>query len=125
MLRALRRVLRPGGRLAFSTIEAAPGLTRTERRKLEPAAPRAIGSRWPYAEMLRRAGYVDIGERDVTAEYLDTVRGWIAATEPVRDLAAEVDGAAAVEERLALWHDAAEMIGRGWLRRSIYWAASP
>lgn len=75
--------------------------------------------------MLRRAGYADIGQRDATPEYLHTVRAWLAATEPVRELVAAVDGPEQVDERLDTWRGAMEMINRGWLRRSIYWASSP
>jgi hypothetical protein len=125
VLRALHRILTPGGRLAFTTIERSPGLARAQRRALAPSAPRAVASRFPYSEMLHRAGFVDVGQRDATDEYLVTIRRWIAATEPVRDLVAAVDGAEQVAERLQAWRDAVEMVSRGWLRRTLYWAAAP
>lgn len=125
MLRALRRVLRPGGHIAFTTIERAAGLSRAQRRRLADPAPRAVGARRPYPDLLASAGFVDIGRRDVTREFLETNDAWFTVTEPVRDRVAEVDGEEAVADRLQKWGEASEVIALGWLRRGMYWGRRP
>ena len=125
MLRALRRVLRSGGRLALTTIELAEGLSPSERRRAARAGPRAISARRPYLQLLSAAGFDDAGMRDVTEEYLETLRNWIRATEPVCDLVAAVDGEAAITDRLQGWREDADVVARGWMKRRIYWATRP
>ena len=122
MLRALHRTLKPDGRLAFTTIELTPGLSPRERRLARVAAPRAVGSRRPYPALLASAGFVDIGTRDATAEYLQTSRLWLQTTEPLRDEVAEVDGHQTVADRLQSWRDDIEAIENGWVTRALYWA---
>lgn len=122
MLRACKRILRPGGRIALTTIEWAPGLTPAQRRASRDAAPRAVGSRRPYADLLAAAGFVDVGARDVTGEFLATTRAWLTTSEPVRDRLAETDGETVVEERLQGWRDNLGAIQQGHLKRTIYWA---
>lgn len=121
MLRACKRALRPGGSIAFTTIEWAPGLTRAEKRASAEAGPRAIGSRRPYADLLASAGFVDIGSREATGEYRATMSAWLAESEPVRERLYAADGEQAVEERLQIWRDALAALDRGHLRRTLYW----
>ena len=80
MLRASRRVLRPGGRLAFHTIELPPGLSASKRRRAISIGPPAVTVRTTYSGLLRSAGFVDVDAVDLTAEYLATQRRWLAAT---------------------------------------------
>lgn len=121
MLRACIRVLRPGGVLALTTIELGLDLTRAQRRRVAPSAPRAVGSRRPYADLMATAGFADVGQRDVTEEYLATTRSWLEHSQPNRERLYEVDGREAVDERLQGWRDAAAAVERGYLRRTIYW----
>lgn len=125
MLRAARRVLEPGGRIAFHTIELAPDARPADPEEIDRSAPRAVGSRRPYRELLTAAGLAVVGSRDVTEEYLRTLRAWLAHSEPVFDLLAEVDGEEAVAERIGKWRRAAAAVEAGWLRRSLYWATRP
>lgn len=125
MLRALRRTLRPGGRLAFTTIELRPGLSARERRMAKVAAPRAVGSRRPYPDLLASAGFVDVALRDATAEYLLTSRLWLETSEPLRDEVAAIDGPQEVADRLQSWRDDVDAIERGWVTRALYWARRP
>ena len=80
MLRASRRVLRPGGRLAFHTIELPPGLSGPSRRRATSIGPPAVAVRTSYSSILRSAGFTEIDAVDLTAEYLATQRRWLAAT---------------------------------------------
>jgi len=79
VLRACKDLLRPGGRMAFYTIFAPSGLRSEAYDAGRSIAP--WGSVYPrdYREMLRAAAFVDIEEVDSTAEYLHTLRAWIAA----------------------------------------------
>jgi hypothetical protein len=115
-------VLRRGGRIALTAIERKPGLSRAVRRRIVEAEPRAVGTRKPYPDLLADAGFGDVGQRDATAEYLETSRRWLAATEPVRDEVAAVDGEAAVAQKLLDWRQSIQAIEAGWLYRRIYWA---
>ena len=117
--------MRPGGRIALTTIEWAPGLTRAEKRVSAEAAPRAVGSRRPYPDLMASAGFVDIGFRDATDEYRATTLAWLTESEPVRDHLCLVEDEQAVEERLQGWRDDLAALDRGHLRRTLYWGARP
>lgn len=118
----MRRALVPGGRIAFTTIEFAPDLSAADRRLLAGVAPRATASRSPYARMLASAGFVDVGFRDVSQEYLETTLAWVRETVPRLDRVGEVDGHEAAADRVASWAAAADAIEAGLLRRGLYWA---
>jgi cyclopropane fatty-acyl-phospholipid synthase-like methyltransferase len=78
VLRACRRLLRPGGRLAFFTIEVTPGLPPDlHRRALAAGPPTPAGP--DIAGLLQRARFVDVVAEDRTQDYLDTARAWLAA----------------------------------------------
>ena len=123
MLRASRRLLRPGGRLAFFTITVTPGLSRADHRKAVAAGPPAITGP-PTTELLTRAGFVDVHEADVTAGYLDTTRAWRAARIRHRDELRPVDPAV-YDDRLARGEGAIAAIEAGMLRRTFCVARRP
>lgn len=77
MLRALRRLLRRGGRTAFTTIGVAPGLAPAARRRAHRRGPRAVASRSEPGRLMVSAGFVGVEVDDVTAAFVDTTRAWI------------------------------------------------
>lgn len=115
------RVLRPGGALAFTTIELAPDLTPLQRERAEVAAPPAAASDRGYLELLDAAGFVEIGSRDVSGEFRMTAQAWLDHSEPVRDRLEEVEGAAEVAEKLHGWREKIEAVEEGLVRRTLYW----
>lgn len=121
----MRRALRPGGRIAFFTIEFPRALAPAGRDALREVTPRATWARSPYDRMLAAAGYVDIGERDVSAEYAATASAWVRETLPHLREIGEIDGHEATAERVASWKAAAEAVTRGELSRTLYWARRP
>lgn len=123
MLRASRRLLRAGGRLAFFTIQVAPGLATADHRRAVIAGPPSVAGK-DGAELLEQAGFVEVFEEDVTAAYLDTARAWRAARLEHRDELRPLDPQA-YDERLVHGTEAIEAIERGWLRRTLLVATSP
>ena len=81
MLRECKRVLRPGSRIVFHTIQPTPGLSPLHRRRANRSGPPATGVRTSYQSLLSTAGFVDVEARDDTEEYRATQLRWIAATE--------------------------------------------
>jgi hypothetical protein len=77
VLRACRRLLRPGGRIAYFTIFTTPGLSKRAHRRAVRLGPRAVASRREQAELLQAAGLVEVVETDVTADFLETARRWV------------------------------------------------
>ena len=79
VLRACRRVLQPGGRLAFLTIQPAAGLSPRQRRRANEIGPPHVAVRTSYQSLLRSAGFVDVEAADVTSAYRATQVAWIRA----------------------------------------------
>ena len=77
MLRALAKLLRPGGRIAFTTIHVPPDLTPAAKRRAHHAGPRAVASRSSQAQLLEAAGFTEIDERDVTGAFIGAQRAWL------------------------------------------------
>lgn len=122
MLRACRQVLRPGGRLAFLTIQPTPGLESSRRRRAHHLGPSAVALPTSYQSLLRTAGFSDIAATDLTAEYASTQRRWIAATERNATAIREMVGDDAYEERSESRHQTLQAIGDGLLSRFMYTA---
>jgi 2-polyprenyl-3-methyl-5-hydroxy-6-metoxy-1,4-benzoquinol methylase len=77
VLRACRRLLRPGGRTAYFTIFTTPGLSKRDHRRAVRRGPRAVGSRREQAQLLEAAGFVQVVMTDATSDFLDTARRWL------------------------------------------------
>ena len=120
MLRASRRVLRPGGRAAFHTIEVAPGLSAAKRRRASLIGPPGVAVRTTYPSLLRSAGFIEIDEVDVTTEYLATQRRWLAATLRHEEGLRSVLGDDAVHEGIERRQRTVDAIEEGLLTRTLY-----
>jgi SAM-dependent methyltransferase len=81
VLRACRELLRAGGRLAFTTIYISEGLGPRQHRRAVRAGPPHVVTRRPYPELVAQAGFIEIFDIDVTAEYARTQKTWHDAVE--------------------------------------------
>ena len=118
-------MLRPGGRIAFTTLDLADRLSGADRRKAREAAPRAAALRKPYTALLASAGFDEISQQDLTDEYRATASAWLREWERAADDLAAIEGRDSVEERLAGWRDGIAAIDAGWLHRRMYAARRP
>lgn len=125
VLRACRRLLRPGGRLAYTTIHVAPALGPAAHRRAVRAGPAFVTSRRPYAELTAQAGFVDIAEHDVTDAYAQTQAAWFDATEARTQALSELTSPEAHALAQADRRRSAEAIADGLLRRSLIVARAP
>jgi cyclopropane fatty-acyl-phospholipid synthase-like methyltransferase len=118
VLRASRRLLRPGGRVAFHTISVTPGLSRADHRRAMRAGPPAADDKGG-SELLARAGFIDVREYDVTEQYAATARAWREARLRHRDELRPLDPAA-YDDRIARGAEAIAAVGAGLLRRTLH-----
>ena len=125
MLRALNKLLRPGGRIAFTTIHIAPDLSTADQHRARRAGPRAVASRATQRRLLEAAGFVDIDEIDVTGSFVDTSRAWIDERARHRDELAALDAPGAFDQRQADHRAQLLATEAGLLRRSLLSAAKP
>lgn len=125
MLRASRRLLRPGGRTAFFTIHPTPGLGSRLRRRAHRDGPVAVASHLTGRELLDRAGFVDVEETDCTPEFVAVAQAWVDQCEANRDALAELLGADEVDQRQTERRIQLQAVRDGLLRRSLHVATSP
>jgi hypothetical protein len=123
VLRASKRLLRPGGRLAFLTIQVVPGLSAADHRRAVTAGPPSVAGKDTSA-LLTQAGFSDVWEQDVSAAYFETASAWRSARLRYRDELRPLDPAA-YDERMAHGVEAIDAIQRGWLRRTLHVARRP
>ena len=124
-LRATFRALRSGGRTAFTVIFPAPGLTAGEARRAIEAGPPNCGLRTSYPSLLRSAGFVEIDERDRTADYAATASRKLEVAEQFAGQMIEMLGRQDYDQMHAERRLAVAAIGGGLLRRSLFVARRP
>ncbi len=123
MLRACRRVLRPGGSMAYFNIFVTPDLPERAYRRALRRGPSAVSARQlPQAELLRRAGFLLEDELDVTAEFLETARAWYGGRQQRAAALKEADGEAEFGRRQSDSRLQIEAIEEGLLRRALFLA---
>jgi hypothetical protein len=120
-----QRLLRPGGRMAFTTIAIAEGLNGSIRRRARRSGPRAVASRADQQQLLRSAGYVEIDEVDVTAAFIETMRGWVEQRALHFDEVARLEPPGAFEQRQRGHRAQLAATQAGLLRRLLFTAARP
>jgi hypothetical protein len=125
VLRACARLLRPGGRTAFYTIHPAPGLTPAQRRRASRDGPIAVATPREYDEMLAAAGFVDVVQRDATAEFVTAARAWIDQSDWHRDALVAQSGQEAFDDRQRERRAQLRAVEDGLLRRSLFAATRP
>jgi hypothetical protein len=125
VLRANRRVLRPGGRIAFYTIAVAPALPADDHRRAVLSGPPEVRTRSDYLSLLRSAGFADLDEVDVTADYLDTARRWLRYGQEFEAGLAALETPGAFARKLARRRKAIALIEAGYLRRALFLATRP
>lgn len=125
MLRDCRRVLKSGRRLAFYVIHYRPGLPTVERGAAATEEPDYVNASRSYNTMLREAGFVDIEQRDVTAEYVRAAARWLEAADDLSDELREALGSEVFERKLAFRLAARPGIESGARRRSLFIASTP
>ena len=120
MLRALKQLLRPGGRIAYTTIFVTPGLDPGRRRRAQRSGPRAVWTRVDQRQLLVSAGLTDIDMVDLSAEWAITARAWLKGwSDNERELAAlEAPGAFAQRQQERRAQQRA--IDDGLLRRALF-----
>ena len=123
MLRALKRLLQPGGRLAYTTIFVTPGLSPRLRRKAQRAGPRAVASASDQCRLLESAGFVDIETTDLTAEFAATARAWIDGWAANEAELSALESAEQFAERQRDRRTQLQAVEEGLLRRAMFSAS--
>jgi cyclopropane fatty-acyl-phospholipid synthase-like methyltransferase len=123
VLRACRQVLRPGGRLAFITIQPTPSLGEADRRRAHRRGPFAVSLPTSYQSLLRTAGFTEIVATDVTGAYRATQQRWIDTYERHADALREVVGHETFNDRSVSRRQTLEALDNGLLSRFLYTAA--
>jgi cyclopropane fatty-acyl-phospholipid synthase-like methyltransferase len=120
VLKAMRRLLKPGGRMAFITIHTPPDLDTTGKRLAHRHGPRMVNSRLEYPIMLGRAGFANIRGTDITKDYLKVSRAWREARAKHRDELRAAFGDARACEMECDSRLNVEGVVKGLLRRSLF-----
>lgn len=118
-------MLRPGGRLAFITIQPIPGLSAPDRRRAHRIGPPAVAVRTSYEDLLRTAGFRGIESRDCTAEYAAALRGWMVAIDRRADAVRVITGSTEYDERAQRRARTLAAVESGLLGRCMYVATRP
>jgi cyclopropane fatty-acyl-phospholipid synthase-like methyltransferase len=124
-LRATFQALRHGGRTAFTAIFPVAGLTAADARRAIEAGPPNCGLRTSYPSLLRSAGFVDVEERDLTADYLATASRKLEVAERFGGDMIEMLGRQEYERMQAERRQAIAAIEGGLLRRCLFLARRP
>jgi hypothetical protein len=126
VLRACRRVLRPGGRLAFYTILTQPGLSDSDYRRALRLGPSATSSgKREQRELLRSVGFAEVSKSDVTPEFLSISRSRLEARERHATALRSAQGSSQFDEKQAEDRGQIEAIEAGLLRRALFVAERP
>jgi hypothetical protein len=125
VLRACAKLLRPGGRTAFFTIHAAPGLTVSQRKLVARHGPPAVASRRAHRELLEAAGFDEITETDYSEEFVTVTQGWIEEWDSHRGEMEAIWGVDHVKDRQRGRRAYLRTVRTGLMRRSLFTAQRP
>jgi hypothetical protein len=119
VLRACKRVLVPGGRLVFDVVVVPDTLSDHDDDEDDYGF---VATAVPYVELLAQAGFVEIGSRDTTLEYLEVAGRWLVAARELETELRTAVGDEIFDDKYESRAVSYEMIKAGELGRTLYWA---
>jgi hypothetical protein len=126
VLRATRRLLRPGGSTGFYTILPATGLSAADYARAIRCGPRAVSTRRRSHEgVLRSAGFVEIQSLDVTSEWRTAVAGFLAQQDRLAEALIAALGRQDWQERQRSLRRTLQAIDEHLLERRLFTARTP
>jgi hypothetical protein len=123
VLRACYEALRPGGRTAFYVLAVRAGLSRKDQARLAALGGRGVFADRTYRELLARAGFALLRERDVTARLRATLSRWIAERRRHEASLLDIEGAATFRGDTQYLERRLIAIDEGLIERMLYVAA--
>jgi ubiquinone/menaquinone biosynthesis C-methylase UbiE len=122
VLTECRRVLRRGGKMVFTVIFIAPGLSPGDYARAAQSGPPVIETAAGYPEMLREAGWEITTRADLTADYRTSLRRLIDEEEAHGEELRRLLGNAGFADKLARRRRALAAIEQGLIRRELFGA---
>ena len=124
VLKSCRRVIRDGGRdggrMVFSVLLIAPGLSEPDYAVAADGGPTFIETDTPYPVMLAKAGWEAADHIDQTADYYDNFRKMFELEKANEDELIRLRGADRAGDLLAHREATLIAIERGLLRRELF-----
>jgi SAM-dependent methyltransferase len=120
VLESCRRVIRPGGRMVFSVIFVASGLSPVEYERAVEAGPPFVETDTRYPALLAETGWNVLAERDVTAEFASMIQRQLQADREQRDGMEAVMGATDYSDRRNSYESKLRAASDRILRRSLF-----
>ena len=119
-----RRVIRPGGRMIFTVIVAAPDISSADRRQVVEFGPPYVEAPLAYPTMLRETGWTIMQHLDLTDRFAETARRLLREEEARADGLRNLLGEGKVSEKLARRRSTVRVIEEGLLRRKLFAATT-
>lgn len=120
VLAECRRVIRPGGRMAFSVISIPPGLSPEDHARAVETAPEFTESETGYPELIAATGWTIRARHDVTAEFTANCRKKLRVEAGLRPELEPLTGAAEFDARRARMRRRIAVLDCGHLRRELF-----
>ncbi len=120
VLAACRRAVRNQGRMVFTVISIAPGLTASKHRRAVENGPDFIETDTDYASLLTQSGWLIEKGEDVTSGFGDMCRRQIEADRNHEGELTALIGDDAYRQRLAIVASRVAAIHDGLLRRELF-----
>lgn len=119
-LAACRRLVGPKGRMVFTVISVAGGLSPAAYRRAVANGPDFVESEADYPTLLAETGWTLAATRDLTGNYAATCQRQLEADLEEGDRLGALLGADAMRDRLEGWRSKIAALAEGLLRRELF-----
>ncbi len=120
VLENCRRVLRDGGRMAFTVISVAPDLSRGDRERAVEFGPPFVESETDYPTLLGQTGWTLLERQDITQDFAASIRRQIRCDEEQESALEELLGVPEFAERMARRRSKLTVIEQGLQPRELF-----
>jgi SAM-dependent methyltransferase len=120
VLEACRRVIGRDGRMVFTVISVAPGLSRDDHKRAVENGPEFIESEADYETLLGETGWTVLERRDITTDYMASCQRQLEADEAWKDPLEALIGPSEFAERQAEWRSKLMALDAELLRRELF-----